>query len=77
MIYELDSWPQVGTMFSGVHPIYKLFSNLQVIEEYKYAIVPKLDELEKGVIHGDANDMNILVGLKPGGRLVTVFIILF
>lgn len=42
--------------------------NPQVIEEFKYAIVPRLDELEKGVIHGDVNEMNVLVGLKPGGR---------
>ncbi|XP_026735536.1 hydroxylysine kinase isoform X1 [Trichoplusia ni] len=39
----------------------------EVIEEFKYAIVPRLDELEKGVIHGDVNEMNVLVGLKPGG----------
>ncbi|XP_075986078.1 hydroxylysine kinase isoform X2 [Anticarsia gemmatalis] len=39
----------------------------EVIEEFKYAVVPRLDELEKGVIHGDINEMNVLVGLKPGG----------
>lgn len=38
----------------------------EVIEEFKYAVVPRLDELEKGVIHGDVNEMNIIVGLKPG-----------
>lgn len=41
---------------------------LQVIEEFKYAVVPRLDELERGVIHGDVNEMNILVAHKPGGR---------
>lgn len=41
---------------------------LQVIEEFKYAVVPRYDELEKGVIHGDVNEMNVLVTLKPGGR---------
>ena len=40
----------------------------QVIEEFKYAVVPRLDELEKGVIHGDVNEMNILVSPKPGAR---------
>lgn len=45
-------------------------ANLQVIEEFKYAVVPRLDELEKGVIHGDVNDMNVLVAKKPGGGLV-------
>ncbi|CAH0697273.1 unnamed protein product [Spodoptera exigua] len=39
----------------------------EVIEEFKYAVLPRLDELEKGVIHGDVNEMNILVGLKEGG----------
>uniref|UniRef100_A0A2H1VFQ9 Hydroxylysine kinase n=1 Tax=Spodoptera frugiperda TaxID=7108 RepID=A0A2H1VFQ9_SPOFR len=39
----------------------------EVIEEFKYAVVPRLDELEKGVIHGDVNEMNVLVGLKEGG----------
>ncbi|VVC92694.1 unnamed protein product [Leptidea sinapis] len=39
----------------------------EVIEEFKYAIVPKMDELEKGVIHGDINEMNIVVSQKPGG----------
>ncbi|XP_022126935.2 hydroxylysine kinase [Pieris rapae] len=36
----------------------------EVIEEFKYAIVPRLDELEKGVIHGDINEMNILTTSK-------------
>lgn len=40
----------------------------QVIEEFKYAIVPRLDELEKGVIHGDINEMNILVTSKVPNR---------
>ncbi|CAB3225684.1 unnamed protein product [Arctia plantaginis] len=38
----------------------------EVIEEFKYAVLPRLDELEKGVIHGDVNEMNVIVGLKPG-----------
>ncbi|XP_073960965.1 hydroxylysine kinase-like isoform X1 [Choristoneura fumiferana] len=38
----------------------------EVIEEFKYAVVPKLDELERGVIHGDVNEMNVIVGTKPG-----------
>lgn len=40
---------------------------VQVIEEYKYAVVPNYDELEKGVIHGDINEMNILVEKNPAG----------
>ncbi|CAF4956565.1 unnamed protein product [Pieris macdunnoughi] len=36
----------------------------EVIEEFKYAIVPRLDELEKGVIHGDINEMNVLATSK-------------
>lgn len=39
----------------------------EVIEEFKYAVVPRLNELEQGVIHGDVNEMNILVTPKPGG----------
>lgn len=38
----------------------------EVIEEYKYAVVPRLGELEKGVIHGDVNEMNVIVKPKPG-----------
>ncbi|XP_063834248.1 hydroxylysine kinase [Ostrinia nubilalis] len=40
----------------------------EVIEEFKYAVVPRLDELEKGVIHGDVNVMNVLVTPKPGSE---------
>ncbi|XP_028035392.1 hydroxylysine kinase isoform X2 [Bombyx mandarina] len=39
----------------------------EVIEEFKYAVVPRLDELEKGVIHGDINEMNVLVLPKDAG----------
>ncbi|XP_045762192.1 hydroxylysine kinase [Maniola jurtina] len=39
----------------------------EVIEEFKYAVVPRYDELEKGVIHGDVNEMNVICELKPGG----------
>ncbi|KAI8423436.1 hypothetical protein MSG28_012569 [Choristoneura fumiferana] len=43
----------------------------EVIEEFKYAVVPKLDELERGVIHGDVNEMNVIVGTKPGARALS------
>lgn len=46
---------------------------LKVIEEFKYAVLPHLDELEKGVIHGDINEINVLVVPKAGGRLVNLF----
>ncbi|XP_049881066.1 hydroxylysine kinase [Pectinophora gossypiella] len=39
----------------------------EVIEEFKYAVVPQFEELEKGVIHGDVNEMNVIVERKPGG----------
>ncbi|KAJ0171650.1 hypothetical protein K1T71_012413 [Dendrolimus kikuchii] len=39
----------------------------EVIEEFKYAVVPRMEELEKGAIHGDVNEMNVLVAPKPGG----------
>ncbi|XP_013168904.1 PREDICTED: hydroxylysine kinase [Papilio xuthus] len=37
----------------------------EVIEEFKYAVVPQLGELERGVIHGDINEQNVLVDRKP------------
>lgn len=49
----------------------------QVIEEFKYAVVPRLDELEKGVIHGDVNEMNIIVERKPGGRWISKYFNVF
>ena len=61
MVPELDKFKYV------IKDSEKLDLVEEVIEEYKYAIVPRMDELEKGVIHGDVNEMNVLVNLKPGG----------
>ncbi|XP_053620459.1 hydroxylysine kinase [Plodia interpunctella] len=66
-IWMLTKVPELDQFKSAVKEQDKLELAEEVIEEFKYAVVPRLDELERGVIHGDVNEMNILVAHKPGG----------
>ncbi|XP_047036807.1 hydroxylysine kinase [Helicoverpa zea] len=66
-MWMLTKVPELDKFKYVIKDAEKLDLAEEVIEEFKYAVVPRLDELEKGVIHGDVNEMNILVGLKPGG----------
>ncbi|CAK1589391.1 unnamed protein product [Parnassius mnemosyne] len=65
-IWMLSKVPDLDNFKYVIKDAEKLDLAEEVIEEYKYAVVPRLEELEKGVIHGDVNEMNIIVGLKPG-----------
>ncbi|XP_072946512.1 hydroxylysine kinase [Epargyreus clarus] len=66
-MWMLTKVPELEKFKYAIKDADKLDLVEEVIEEFKYAVVPRLDELEKGVIHGDFNEMNIVVGLKPGG----------
>nr|XP_026498142.1 hydroxylysine kinase [Vanessa tameamea] len=66
-IWMLSKVPDLDKFKYVIKDAEKLDLAEEVIEEFKYAVLPRLDELEKGVIHGDINEMNILVGLKPEG----------
>ncbi|CAG5006901.1 unnamed protein product [Parnassius apollo] len=65
-IWMLSKVPELEKFKHVIKDAEKLDLAEEVIEEYKYAVVPRLEELERGVIHGDVNEMNIIVGLKPG-----------
>ncbi|KAL0810682.1 hypothetical protein ABMA28_010012 [Loxostege sticticalis] len=67
-IWMLTTVPHLDKFKYVIKDSEKLDLAEEVIEEYKYAVVPRLDELEKGVIHGDVNEMNILVSPKPGSQ---------
>lgn len=65
-IWMLSKVPDLEKFKYVIKDAEKLDLVEEVIEEFKYAVVPRLDDLEKGVIHGDVNEMNILVSPKPG-----------
>ncbi|CAK1547570.1 unnamed protein product [Leptosia nina] len=68
-IWMLTKVPELEKFKYVIKDAEKLDLVEEVIEEFKYAIVPRLDELEKGVIHGDVNEMNVLVTPKtPGSK---------
>ncbi|XP_063633629.1 hydroxylysine kinase [Cydia splendana] len=66
-IWMLSKVPELDKFKFVIKDQEKLDLVEEVIEEFKYAVVPRLDELERGVVHGDVNEMNLIVGLKPGG----------
>ncbi|XP_052744342.1 hydroxylysine kinase [Bicyclus anynana] len=66
-IWMLSKVPELDKFKYAIKDADKLDLAEEVIEEFKYAVLPRFDELEKGVIHGDVNENNILVELKPGG----------
>ncbi|CAG9792288.1 unnamed protein product [Diatraea saccharalis] len=66
-IWMLTTVPHLEKFKYVIKDAEKLDLAEEVLEEFKYAVVPRLDELERGVIHGDVNEMNVLVSLKPGG----------
>ncbi|XP_052749479.1 hydroxylysine kinase [Galleria mellonella] len=66
-IWMLSKVPELDKFKYVIKDSEKLDLAEEVIEEFKYAVVPRLEELERGVIHGDVNEMNILVVAKPGG----------
>lgn len=67
-IWMLSKVPELDKFKYVIKDAEKLDLVEEVIEEYKYAVVPNYDELEKGVIHGDINEMNILVEKNPAGK---------
>ncbi|RVE42043.1 hypothetical protein evm_013301 [Chilo suppressalis] len=67
-IWMLTTVPHLEKFKYVIKDAEKLDLAEEVLEEFKYAIVPRLEELERGVIHGDVNEMNILVSPKPGCR---------
>lgn len=40
----------------------------QVLVEYQKHVIDKLDHFEKGLIHGDFNEQNIIVSKKPNAN---------
>ncbi|KAJ2944894.1 hypothetical protein O0L34_g1786 [Tuta absoluta] len=66
-MWMLSKVPDLDKIKSVIKDQEKLDLAEEVIEEFKYAVVPQLDELEKGVIHGDVNEMNVLVTKKQDG----------
>ncbi|CAG4972392.1 unnamed protein product [Colias eurytheme] len=65
-IWMLSKVPELEKFKYVIKDAEKLDLVEEVIEEFKYAVVPHLEELEKGVIHGDVNEMNVVVSPKPG-----------
>ncbi|CAH2098522.1 unnamed protein product [Euphydryas editha] len=65
-IWMLSKVPELEKFKYVIKDAEKLDLVEEVIEEFKYAVLPRLDELEKGVIHGDVNEMNVIVSVKPG-----------
>ncbi|XP_034826232.1 hydroxylysine kinase [Maniola hyperantus] len=66
-IWMLSKVPELDKFKYVIKDSEKLDLAEEVIEEFKYAIVPRYEELEKGVIHGDVNEYNVLCDVKPGG----------
>ncbi|XP_032521956.2 hydroxylysine kinase [Danaus plexippus] len=67
-IWMLSNVPQLEKFKYVIKDSERLDLVEEVIEEFKYAVIPQMEELEKGVIHGDINEMNVLVGLKEGSK---------
>ncbi|KAM3957207.1 hydroxylysine kinase [Aphomia sociella] len=66
-IWMLTKIPELEKFKFVIKDSEKLDLAEEVIEEFKYAVIPRLEELEHGVIHGDVNEMNILVSPKTAG----------
>ncbi|XP_041972324.1 hydroxylysine kinase [Aricia agestis] len=67
-IWMLNKVPELDKFKFAIKDAEKLDLVEEVIEEFKYAILPRIDELEKGVLHGDINEMNIVVVPKEGSK---------
>ncbi|KAL4709668.1 hypothetical protein ACJJTC_007399 [Scirpophaga incertulas] len=65
-IWMMTAVPQLDKYKHVIKDSEKMDLVEEVIEEFKYAVIPAIPELEKGVIHGDVNEMNVLVAVKPG-----------
>ncbi|XP_068624119.1 hydroxylysine kinase [Battus philenor] len=65
-IWMLSKVPELEKFKYVIKDAEKLDLAEEVIEEFKYAVLPQLGELERGVIHGDVNEMNVIVGREPG-----------
>lgn len=65
-LWMLDSVPKLSEFLFAVKDEEKKDIVEQVLAAYDKSIVPHLDEFARGIIHGDFNEQNILVG--PTGR---------
>ncbi|KAL5022539.1 hypothetical protein ScPMuIL_001694 [Solemya velum] len=68
-VWSLTHTPNLGKFASAVKNDTDREVCEQVIEAFKQEVVPRYNQLQKGIIHGDANENNILVAPVDGRHL--------
>lgn len=63
LIWFLSNVPKLKDFLFAVEDPERVSLMTEIIETFNQEVVPHLDELETGIIHGDVNEQNILV--KP------------
>ncbi|TRY69967.1 hypothetical protein TCAL_02331 [Tigriopus californicus] len=69
LIWFLSNVPKLSDFLFAVEDPERLTLMTEIIQAFNLEVVPHIDELEKGIIHGDVNEQNILVKPKAQNSL--------